>query len=162
MALNKQNPTKYFYCLSLCLILIGSTSMGYSYLMHPSLVPMYGGGENLYLDNHNNFTAHFPFITNSRLHIAVNANDTIQISINGEIVHTGTYYELEIEYSEEILMSLESFSPVSGRLTLRQDTPVFLIIFSFGCLVIGIISIFINWFFFQKKTIPRMNPKTHV
>ena len=93
----KHNPPKYTYFLSICLIFIGSISMGYSYLMHPTLVPIYGGGEQFYLEDYNNYTTQFPFYTNTRLSIIMNANETVQISINSEIVFTGTYYEVEID-----------------------------------------------------------------
>ena len=159
MALNKtnknkkKNPPIYFWGVSFCLIFIGSISTGYSYLMYPSLVPIYGGGEQFYLDNYNNYTQQFPFFTNTRLHIIMNANDTVQISIDNEIVLNGTYYETEIEPNMDVLMILKSLSPVNGRFTLRQETPLFLGILSIGLLVIGVISIFMNWYFFKKNTI---------
>ncbi len=156
MVLNKQakkNPTKYFWGVSICLIFIGSTSIGYSYLMYPTLIPIYGGGEQFYLEYYNNFTQQFPFYVNSRLHIIMNANDTVQISIDNENVFNGTYYETEIEPNMEILMILKSTSPVNGRFTLRQETPVFLGIFSIGLFLIGIISISMNLYFFKKKSI---------
>ena len=150
MPSNKKNPTKFIYGISICLIFIGSISIGYSYFMHPSLVPMYGGGEHFYLDNYNNYTTQFPFYANSRLHIIMNANDTVQISIDNENVYNGTYYEVDIEPNLETLMTLKSISPVNGRLTLRQETPLFLGIFSIGLFLIGIVSIFMNWYYSKK------------
>lgn len=150
MSLNKKYPTKFIYGISICLIFIGSISIGYSYFMHPSLVPMYGGGEHFYLDNYNNFTDQFPFRADSRLHIIMDANDTVQISINSENVFNGTYYEVEIEPNLETLMILKSISPVNGRFTLRQDTPLYMGIFSIGLFLIGVISIFLNWYFFKR------------
>ncbi len=126
--------------------------MGYSYLMHPSLVPMYGGGEQFHLDDYNNYTTQFPFFTNSRLHVIMSANDTVQISINSEIVFTGTYYEVEIEPNMEVLVVLQSNSPVGGRFTLRQETPVFMAVFSVGCFLLGILSLGMNWYYFKKKS----------
>jgi hypothetical protein len=125
--------------------------MGYSYLMHPSLVPIYGGGEQFYLEDYNNYTVQFPFFTNSRLHVIMNANDTVQISINSEIVFTGTYYEVDLDPNTEVLMILQSNSPVDGRFTLRQETPVFMAVFSVGCFLLGILSISMNWYYFKKK-----------
>jgi len=148
----KHNPPKYTYFLSICLIFIGSISMGYSYLMHPTLVPIYGGGEQFYLEDYNNYTTQFPFYTNTRLSIIMNANETVQISINSEIVFIGTYYEVEINPNTEVLMVLKSSSPVVGRFTLRQETPIFMAIFSIGCFLLGILSIGMNWYYFKKKT----------
>ena len=150
MTLNKKNPIKFIYGISICLIFIGSIAVGYSYFMHPSLVPMYGGGERFYLDSYNNFTDQFPFYANSKLHIIMNANDTVQISINNENVFNGTNYEVEIEPNIEVLMKLKSISPVNGRFTLRQETPLFMGIFSIGLLLIGIVSIFMNWYYSKK------------
>jgi len=155
MALNrneKRNSTKFFWAISICLIFIGSISIGYSYLMYPTLIPIYGGGEQIYLDNYNNYTQQFPFFTNTKLHIIMNANDTVQISIDDEIVHNGTYYETEIGPDIDILMILKSTSPVMGRFTLRQGTPVFLGIFSIGLFLIGVISLSVNWYFFKKNS----------
>ena len=152
MPSNKHHPIKYVYGLSFCLIFIGSISMGYSYLMHPSLVPIYGGGEQFYLEDYNNYTVQFPFFTNSRLHVIMNANDTVQISINSEIVFAGTYYEVEIDPNTEVLMVLQSNSPVDGRFTLRQETPVFMAVFSVGCFLLSILSICTNWYYFKKKS----------
>jgi hypothetical protein len=152
MALNNKSITKFFLAVSICLILIGSISIGYSFLLYPTLIPIYGGGEQFHLDNYNNYTQQFPFFVNSRLHIIMNANDTVQISIDNEIVLNGTYFETEIDPNKDILMILTSTSPVNGRFTLRQETPVFLGILSIGFFLIGVISIFLNWYFFKKKS----------
>ena len=82
----------------------------------------------------------------------MNANDTVQISIDYENVINGTFYEVEIEPNTDVLMILKSNSPVNGRFTLRQETPVFFGIFSIGFFLIGVISIFLNWYFFKKKS----------
>ena len=71
MTLSDKKPTMYVYSLSVCLILIGSTACGYSYLLYPSLVPMYGGGEQFYL---NDYTEQFLFSSTTKLHITMNAN----------------------------------------------------------------------------------------
>ncbi|MCK5346767.1 MAG: hypothetical protein KAR20_25335 [Candidatus Heimdallarchaeota archaeon] len=126
--------------------------MGYSFLMHPSLVPMYGGGEQFYLDDSNNYTAYFPFYADTRLSIIMNVNDTVQISINDENLFTGTYYEVDIDPNMDIVMTLQSFSPVKCRFTLRQETPVFMAVFSVGCFLLGILSICMNWYYFKKKS----------
>ena len=151
MSSNNKNSSKFFWAISFCLIFIGSISIGYSYLMYPTLIPIYGGGEQFNLDNNNNYTQQFPFFVNSRLHIIMNANDTVQISIDNENILNGTYYETEIEPDTELLMTLKSNSPVNGRFTLRQETPVFLGIFSIGLFLIGVISISVNWYFFKKN-----------
>ena len=150
MTVSKKNLSIYIYAISICLIFIGSISIGYSYGMHPTLVPTYGGGERFYLDDYNNYTTQFPFFANTRLFIIMNANDTVQIYINNEIVCNGTYYEVEIEPNEKVLMILTSISPVNGRFTLRQETPIFMGIFSIGLFLIGVISIFLNWYCFKK------------
>lgn len=151
MTSNKKNPSKFIYGISICLIFIGSISIGYSYFMYPSLVPGYGGGEHFYLDNYNNYTTQFPFSGASILHITMKANDTVQIFINNENVFNGTYYEVEIEPNMDVLMILKSTSPVNGRLSLRQETPVFLGFLSIGFFLIGVISIFMNWYSSKKS-----------
>ena len=156
MPSNKHNPTKYIFCLSFCLIFIGSISMGYSFLMHPTLVPMYGGGEQFYLDDYNNYTAYFPFHADTRLSIIMNANDTVQISMDNENVLNGTYYDVEIESDSEILMILKSNSPVNGRFTLRQETPLFLNVLSIGFLSISVISVFMNLYYVRKKKLEKI------
>ena len=151
MVIKKETLKIYFLGVSLCLILISSISIGYSYILYPTLIPIYGGGETFYLDNYNNYTSQFHFFANARLHIIMNANDTVQISIDNENVLNGTYYDVEIEPNSEILMILKSISPVNGRFTLRQETPLFMEILSIGLLFISVISIFMNLYFFRKK-----------
>jgi hypothetical protein len=158
MVLNKQkkkNPTKYFWGISICLIFIGSISIGYSYLMYPTLIPIYGGGEQFNLDNYNNYTQQFPFFVNSRLHIIMNANDTVQIFIDNENILNGTYYETEIGPDIDIMMTLKSNSPVNGRFTLRQETPLFLEILSIGLISISVISIIMNLYYVGKKKLEK-------
>ncbi|MHA1521238.1 MAG: hypothetical protein ACTSRK_13725 [Promethearchaeota archaeon] len=155
----RKNAARYICCLSLCMVFAGSVAITYSYWMHPTLVPRYGGGERFYLDDYNNYTEQLPFSANSRLSIAMNANDTVQISIDNEDVYTGTFYEIEIDANVEIFMVLKSNSPVNGFFTLRQETPLYMGIFSIGFLSVGAISIFANWFFFNKYNISTKIPK---
>ncbi|QEE16768.2 hypothetical protein DSAG12_02598 [Promethearchaeum syntrophicum] len=149
--IKKETLKIYFLGVSLCLILISSISIGYSYILYPTLIPIYGGGETFYLDSYNNYTSQFPFFTNAKLHIIMNANDTVQIFIDNENVLNGTYYDVEIEPNSEILMLLKSYFPVTGRFTLRQETPIFMEILSISLLLTSVITIFMNLYYFGIK-----------
>ena len=146
-----RKPSKYLWCTSIFLIIIASLSIGYTYWMYPTLVPRYGGGEQFNLAEYNNFTENFPFSAATSLSITIEANDTVQISIDNENVLNGTFYQVEIEANTEILITLKSNSPINGRFTLRQESPIYMEIFAIGAMLLGSISLFMNWYIFKKK-----------
>lgn len=146
-----RKPSIYLWCTSIFLIFIASFSIGFTYWMYPTLVPMYGGGERFNLAEYNNYTENFPFSAATNLSITMEANDTVQILINNESVFNGTFYQLEIEGNRVILITLKSNSPVSGRFTLRQESPMYMEIFSIGAMLLGVISLLMNLYFYKKK-----------
>lgn len=127
--------------LSAFLLLSGVIALGYTYLLFPTLIPSYGGGEPFYLDARNNYSAQFPWSANSRLHITIKANNTVDIYMDGSYVYSGTYYELTIEPKAEVMIMLKSNSSVSGRFTARQEIPWEMRVVAFGLLFLGLVAI---------------------
>lgn len=109
--------------LSLLLLLTGVLSLGFTYVIFPKLAPGYGGGEPFLLTSYNNYTDTFPWFSDSKLHLTIKANNTIQINIDGENVYNGTYYKISIEPNENALITLKSSSPVTGRFEAWQEPP---------------------------------------
>lgn len=125
---------------SVFLVLGGVIGLSFTYLIYPSLIPGYGGGEPFYLDSYNNYTTYFPWHANTRLNLKIEANNTIQIYIDEINAYNGTKYEITIEPKNSVLIKLKSDYPVEGRFTARQEIPWVMKVGSFGLLCIGIIS----------------------
>ncbi len=127
--------------LSLLLLLTGVLSLGFTYVIFPKLAPGYGGGEPFLLTSYNNYTDTFPWFSDSKLHLTIKANNTIQINIDGENVYNGTYYKLSIDPDEYILIMLKSSSPVAGRFEAWQEPPWVMQLSAIGLLFAGLITI---------------------
>ncbi len=126
--------------LSALLLLSGVIALGYTYLLFPTLIPSYGGGEPFYLDVSNNYSTQFPWSANSRLHITIKANDTVDIYTDGSYVYSGTYYELTIEPKVDTMIMLKSSSSVSGRFIARQEIPRKMQVVTLGLLFLGLVA----------------------
>ncbi|MFQ6125376.1 MAG: hypothetical protein ACE5R6_12345 [Candidatus Heimdallarchaeota archaeon] len=126
--------------LSVLLLLSGVIALGYTYLLFPTLIPSYVGGEPFYLDASNNYSTQFPWSANSRLHITIKANDTVDVYTDGSYVYSGTYYELTIEPNVVVMIMLKSSSSVSGRFTARQEIPRKMQVVAFGLLFLGLVA----------------------
>ncbi|MHA2244856.1 MAG: hypothetical protein ACXADY_07790 [Candidatus Hodarchaeales archaeon] len=142
--------------LSLLLVFTGVTSLGFTYLLFPMLVPGYGGGEPFHLTNYNNYTTTFPWFSSSKLHLTIKANNTIQIYIDGKNVYNGTYYKLSIEPNNNPLITLKSTSPVTGRFGARQEPPWMMQIAAISLFLTGLISSAVSltyWIWSRKKSV---------
>jgi hypothetical protein len=83
--------------LSFSLLLAGSAYTAYLHLLFPRLVPGYGGGEGFTLGEANDFTLQMPWWAYSRLHLGLQANDTVELYVDGEFVCVCSRYELVVE-----------------------------------------------------------------
>lgn len=110
--------------LSLSLLLAGSAYLLFLHGIFPRLVPGYGGGEGFTLSEANDFTFQIPWEAYSRLHLSLQANDTLELYVDGDYVCDCSHYELVIERGDEALILLRSDSPVKGRFTARQEIPI--------------------------------------
>lgn len=126
--------------LSLFLLFSGLASLGFTYLFYPTLVPGYGSTERFHLTEYNNYNSQFPFYANSRLHITIEANNTISIFINETFVHNGSFYELTVEPKQYVLIKLNSSSSVSGRFLAWQEPPWWMQAGTFLLLFTGFIT----------------------
>lgn len=137
--------------ISVFLVLGGVIGLSFTYLIYPSLIPGYGGGEYFYLDSYNNYTTVFPWYANTRLNLKIEANNTINIYIDEINVYNGTKYEITIESKNSVLIKLKSDYPVEGKITARQEIPWIMKFGSFGFLCIGIISTGLSVLLFIKS-----------
>jgi hypothetical protein len=109
---------------SFLLLIVGSSYLWYLQFVFPKLVPHYGGGERFTLSEANNFTFQIPWSAYSRLHLALQANITVELYIDGSLVCNCSRYEFVIECGGEALILLKSDSPVNGMFTARQEIPL--------------------------------------
>jgi len=135
---SKKPKTVLLILLSLSLLLAGSAYLVFLHSWFPSLVPMHGGGERFTLGEYNNYSAQLPWSAYSRLHLSLQANDTIELYRDGDHVCDCVQYELVLERGDDTLLTMKSNSPVKGRFTARQEVPLDMQLLGAGTLLVGL------------------------
>ncbi|MHA2226708.1 MAG: hypothetical protein ACXAC8_15965 [Candidatus Hodarchaeales archaeon] len=130
--------------ISILILLAGLLYFSFTFVIFPQLVPGYGAGEPFQLNENNNYTTDFPWYANSRLHLTIKANNSVQIIISENLVHNGSSYELTIEPNDYRLITLISNSSVSGRFSAWQEVPIERQVGTVGFLTIGIAATMIT------------------
>jgi len=141
---SERSKTALPFILSFSLLLAGSAYTAYLHLIFPKLVPGYGGGEGFTLGEANNFTYQIPWWANSKLHLDLQANDTLELYVNGDYLCVCSHHELVIERGDEALVLLRSDSPVEGRFTARQEIPLERQLLAFAILLAGLVGVAIS------------------
>ena len=130
-----------FLSASLLLVLAGLTYIYYLYSWFPSLVPYHGGGEGFTLGEYNNYSAQLPWSAHSRLHLSLQANDTIELYRDGDYVCDCVQYELVLERGDDIMLMMKSNSPVRGFFTARQEIPIEHQLLAFVMILAGLVGL---------------------
>lgn len=130
--------------LSVVVVLSGLAYVLYLQVVFPSLVPHHGGGERFTLSQVNNYTSQIPWSAYTRLHLTLQANDTVQLYIDGNYVCDCTQYDLIIEAGDNAYILLKSDSPVVGMFTAWQETPFENQLVAYALLVIGLIGLVLS------------------
>jgi hypothetical protein len=139
-----RSKTVLLVILSFSLLLAGSAYIAYLHLLFPKLVPGYGGGEGFTLGEANDFTFQMPWWAYSSLHLDLQANDTVELYVDGDFVCVCSYYELVVEGGDEALVLLRSGSPVEGRFTARQEIPLERQLLAFGMILAGLVGLVLS------------------
>lgn len=130
--------------VAISLLFAGLTYSLFLYGMFPRLVPFHGSGERFCLNGANNFTFQIHWSAFSRLHLILQANDTVELYREGNYVCDCSHYELVIESADETFILLKSKSPVDGMFTARQEIPLEKQLFAFILLFTGIIGLVLS------------------
>ena len=138
---SEKSRTILLILLSFLLLLAGSAYFLFLQCIFPSLVPGYGGGEGFTLGEANDFTFQIPWEAYSRLHLDLQANDTLELYVDGDYVCDCSHYELVIERGDEALILLRSDSPVKGRFTARQEIPLEKQLLAFAMILAGLVGL---------------------
>jgi hypothetical protein len=109
---------------SFLLLFGGSAYLVYLQVLYPRLVPGYGGGERFTLSEADNFTFQIPWSAHTRLHVSLEANDTVGLYMDGSYVCDCSRYEFVVEGGGEALILLRSDAPVNGVFKAWQETPL--------------------------------------
>ena len=141
---SEKSKTIFLIFLSFLLILAGLAYFRFLHVMFPRLVPFHGGGEGFTLSEANDFTFQIPWSAYSRLHLALQANDTVELYIDGNYVCDCSHYEFVIERGDEALILLKSNSPVKGMFTARQEIPLEQQLLAFTMLSAGLVGVAIS------------------
>ena len=127
--------------VAILLLLAGSAYLLFLHGMFPKLVPFHGGGERFWLGEANNFTFQIPWSAFSRLHLTLQANDTVELYRDGNYVCDCSHYEFVIESGDEAFILLKSKSPVNGMFTARQEIPLEKQLLAFIMLLAGLFGL---------------------
>jgi len=120
------------------LLFVGAAYLLYLQVLYPSLIPGHGGGERFSLTKANNYTFQIPWFAYSRLHLTLQANDTVKLYVDDEYMYDCSQYDFVIESGEEALIVLKSASPVSGTFIAWQEIPFERQTLALGMLLIGL------------------------
>ena len=143
-----------FLSSSLLLVLAGSAYFYFLYSWFPSLVPFHGGGEGFTLGEYNNYSDQLPWSAYSRLHLSLQANDTVELYRDGDYVCDCVQYELVLERGDNIMLMMKSNSPVKGRFTARQEIPLERQLYALIILSAGLIGVVLSIRMRKKKPTP--------
>ena len=138
---SEKSKTVLLILLSLSLLLAGSAYLIFLHGVFPRLVPFHGGGEGFTLSEANDFTVQIPWETHSGLHLTLQANDTIELYIDGDYICDCSLYELVIESGDHALLLLKSNSPVNGMFTARQEIPLENQLLAFVMILAGLVGL---------------------
>ncbi len=130
--------------IAILLLLAGSAYLLFLHGMFPKLVPFHGDGEEFWLGEANNFTFQIPWSAFSRLHLTLQANETVGLYRDGNYVCDCSHYEFVIESGDEASILLKSNSPVKGMFTARQEIPLEKQLLAFIMLLAGIIGLVLS------------------
>jgi len=150
---SEKSKTVLLVLLSLLLLLAGSAYFIFLHGMFPKLVPFHGGGEGFTLSEDNDFTVQIPWEAYSRLHLSLQANDTIELYMDGDYICDCSCYELVIESGDHALLLLRSDSPVNGRFSAWQEIPLEKQLLAFILLSAGLIGVAISIRTHRKKAV---------
>ena len=143
----EKSKTVLLILLSLLILLAGSAYL----VMFPRLVPIHGGGEGFTLGEYNNYSAQLPWSAYSRLHLSLQANDTVKLYRDGDYVCDCVQYELVLERGDDIILMMKSDSPVRGRFTARQEIPLEKQILAYAMILAGIAGLALSRFVTFKR-----------
>jgi len=149
---SEKTKTVLLTLISLSLLLAGSAYLVFLHGMFPRLVPIHGGGEGFTLGEYNNYSAQLPWWAYSRLHLSLQANDTVELYRDGDYVCDCVQYELVLERGEYVLLMMKSDSPVKGRFTARQEVPLERQLYALIILSAGLIGVALSTRMRKKPT----------
>ncbi|MCW4049888.1 MAG: hypothetical protein NWE89_09155 [Candidatus Bathyarchaeota archaeon] len=151
---SEKSKTVLLILLSLSLLLAGSSYLVFLHSMFPKLVPIHGGGEGFTLSEANNYSDQMPWYAYSRLHLSLQANDTIELYRDGDYVCECVQYELVLERGDGIMLMMKSSSPVEGRFTARQEIPLEKQLYALIILSAGLIGVALSIRMWKKRPTP--------
>jgi hypothetical protein len=133
------------------LSLAGLAYLLYLQVLFPKLVPSYGSGERFTLEPANNYTYQIPWQAKSRLHLTLQANETVKLYSNSEYICDCTSYEFTIEPDDYVLIQMKASSPVSGMFTAWQETPLEKQLLALALLSVGLAGMAMSIIVMKKK-----------
>ena len=137
------------FVFSLLLLFAGLGYLLYLNAVFPGLVPSYGGGERFTLSKTENYTFQIPWLAHTRLHLALQTNDTVKLYVDSEYMCDCASYDFVVESGEQVLILLKSEAPVSGMFTAWQEIPFEKQILALTLVIIGCSGSLIYYKFYR-------------
>lgn len=124
--MKKSKTCLLIFILSFLLLFAGVTYLLFLQVMFPQLVPHHGGAERFTLSETQNgtYTSQVSWSAYTRLHLSLQANNTVELYVNGTYVCDCIQYDLVIERGGRALIYLRSDLPVSGMFKAWQEIPL--------------------------------------
>jgi len=145
----------YLLVLILCFLLFvaGLTYFLYLQFMFPLLVPHHGGGERFVLSETKNGTYAFQISWSAytTLHLTLQANNTVELYVNGTYSCECSDYDFVIEKGGRALVYLRSDVPVSGMFKAWQEIPLERQLLAITLLIVGLIGVAISIGLHRRK-----------
>jgi hypothetical protein len=155
MEIKKSKTSLLILSLSFLLFFAGLTYFLYLHVLFPQLVPHYGGGERFSLSKVQNGTYSFqiPWSAHTRLHLSLQANDTVELYVNGTYLCDCTHHDFVIEEGRRALILLRSDLPVSGMFKAWQEIPLERQLLALTLLSTGFIGIGTSVISYRRKRV---------
>ena len=139
--------------LSFLLLVAGLTYFLHLQFMFPLLVPHYGCGESFVLSETKNgtYTFQISWSAYTKLHLTLQANNTVELYVNGTYLCDCSHYDFVIEQGGRALIYLRSDVAVSGMFQAWQEIPLERQLLASTLLIVGFIGIAISIGIHRKK-----------
>jgi hypothetical protein len=153
----KINNTSVGLIFSIIIIISGILYGLYSFIIYPTLIPHYGGGERFYLSKENNYTATYDWYSQGGLTLIIESNDTSEIFLNNTLVCNCSYYNVFVKENTHLRVKIQSNHSLEGFIRARRKVPVSNIILSYSIPLLGTLIFFIIIYLRQKRVNEEFN-----
>ncbi len=153
----KINKTSVSLIFSIIITLGGILYGFYSFIIYPTLIPHYGGGERFYLSRENNYTTTYDLYSQDGLNLIIQCNDTSEILLNNTSVCNCSYYTVFVRENTQLRVEIKSNHSLEGFIKARRRVPMSNVILSYSIPISGALIFFIIIYINHKRVNEEFN-----